>query len=110
MQEQYFWSPFLVRWFWLILFSLALLLQYRLWFGEPSLPQVWNLKDQIEEQKRHNQVLLERNTQLEAEVRDLKQGLSALEERARSEMGMIVKGETFFQVVKPLSPAGKVNE
>jgi cell division protein FtsB len=110
VQEQYFWSPFLVRWFWLILFSLALLLQYRLWFGEPSLPQVWNLKDQIEEQKRHNQVLLERNTQLEAEVRDLKQGLSALEERARSEMGMIVKGETFFQVVKPLSPAGKVNE
>ena len=110
MQEQYFWSPFLVRWFWLILFSLALLLQYRLWFGEPSLPQVWSLKDQIEDQKRQNQVLLERNTQLEAEVRDLKQGLSALEERARSEMGMIVKGETFFQVVKPLSPAGKVNE
>jgi cell division protein FtsB len=100
----------LIRWFWLILFSLALLLQYRLWFGEPSLPQVWNLKDQIEEQKRHNQILLERNTQLEAEVRDLKQGLSALEERARSEMGMIVNGETFFQVVKPLSPAGKVNE
>lgn len=100
----------MVRWFWLILFSLAILLQYRLWFGEPSLPQVWNLKDQIEEQKRHNQVLLERNTQLEAEVRDLKQGLSALEERARSEMGMIVKGETFYQVVKPLPPAGKVNE
>jgi cell division protein FtsB len=108
--EQYLWSSFLVRWFWLILFSLAILLQYRLWFGEPSLPQVWNLKDQIEEQKRHNQVLLERNTQLEAEVRDLKQGLSALEERARSEMGMIVKGETFYQVVKPLPPAGKVNE
>lgn len=74
-------------------------LQYRLWFGEPNLRDVWQVKEDITEQKRINQELLERNRRLEAEVQDLKKGLSALEERARSEMGMIGEGETFFQVV-----------
>ncbi len=90
-----------MRWLWLFLILLFLGLQYRLWFGEPSLPDVWSLKQQIEEQKKINQNLAERNTQLEAEVKDLKEGMSALEERARSEMGMIGEGETFFQVIEP---------
>ena len=88
---------------WLLIF-LALVfvgLQYRLWLGEPSLPDVWALKSEIEEQKRLNQQLVERNKQLEAEVDDLKQGMSALEERARSEMGMVGPDETFFQVIEP---------
>ena len=88
-----------MRWIWSILILLLLVLQYRLWFGEPSLPDVWQVKEDIAEQKRINQELLERNRRLEAEVQDLKKGLSALEERARAEMGMIGEGETFFQVI-----------
>ena len=89
----------------LFLVLLLVALQYRLWFGEPNLPDVWQVKEDIAEQKRINQELLERNRRLEAEVQDLKRGLSALEERARSEMGMIGEGETFFQVVPQASKA-----
>jgi cell division protein FtsB len=88
-----------MRWLWFVLVLLILGLQYRLWFGSPSLPDVWAMESAIAEQKRINQELLERNRRLEAQVEDLKKGLSALEERARSEMGMIGEGETFFQVV-----------
>jgi cell division protein FtsB len=65
---------------------------------------VWALREAIEQQKQENQRLLERNAALEAEVQDLKQGLEAIEERARSELGMIKKDETFFQIIerKPL--------
>ena len=76
-------------------------------FGEPNLRDVWQVKEDIVEQKRINQELLERNRRLEAEVQDLKKGLSALEERARSEMGMIGEGETFFQVVPQASTANE---
>jgi len=93
-----------VRLIWTILIVLLLGLQYRLWFGEPSLPDVWQVKEDIAKQKRINQELLERNRRLEAEVQDLKRGLSALEERARSEMGMIGEGETFFQVIPKQAP------
>ena len=93
-----------MRWIWSILILLLLVLQYRLWFGEPSLPDVWQVKEDIAEQKRINQELLECNRRLEAEVQDLKKGLSALEERARSEMGMIGEGETFFQVIPEQEP------
>ena len=93
-----------MRWIWSILILLLLVLQYRLWFGEPSLPDVLQVKEDIAEQKRINQELLERNRRLEAEVQDLKKGLSALEERARSEMGMIGEGETFFQVIPEQEP------
>lgn len=76
-------------------------LQYRLWFGNPSVPQNWQLQQVIKQQAEQNEQLSERNKQLEAEVKDLKKGLSALEERARNELGMIRKGETFFQLVEP---------
>ncbi|SIQ75229.1 cell division protein FtsB [Marinobacterium stanieri] len=89
------------RWLLLILLVMLLGLQYRLWFGEANLRQVWQLEDKILEQREINQQLAERNKRLEAEVQDLKQGLSALEERARSEMGMVRKGETFFQLIEP---------
>lgn len=62
--------------------------------------EVWALREAIEQQKQENQQLLERNTALEAEVQDLKQGLEAIEERARSELGMIKKDETFFQIIE----------
>ncbi|MCK9531152.1 MAG: cell division protein FtsB [Gammaproteobacteria bacterium] len=76
------------------------LLQYRLWFGDGSLIKVWQLKQALIEQQNENQRLSERNRVLEAEVRDLKEGVAAIEERARTELGMIRDGETFYQVVE----------
>ncbi|WP_432697647.1 cell division protein FtsB [Marinobacterium sp. YM272] len=89
------------RWLLLILLLMFAGLQYRLWFGEANLRQVWQLEEQIEQQRVENARLVERNKRLEAEVQDLKKGLTALEERARSELGMIREGETFFQLVEP---------
>lgn len=86
----------------LVLLLLMLLgLQYRLWFGQPNQLQVWQLEQEIIQQRRENQQLAERNQRLEAEVADLKQGERAIEERARSEMGMIREGEAFFQLIEP---------
>ena len=82
-----------------ILIPLLLVLQYALWFGEGGVLELWRLKQSIETQALENDKLRERNAALEGEVRDLKKGLEALEERARSEMGMIGKDETFFQIV-----------
>jgi len=84
-----------------ILFVLLVLLQYRLWVGEGSLAEAHNLKKEIATQQQALERLRQRNRALAAEVRDLKQGLDAVEERARSELGMIQKGETFYQVIEP---------
>lgn len=78
---------------------LFVLLQYKLWFGEGSMMEVWKLDRAIAAQGAENAQLLERNQALTAEVADLKEGVDAIEERARRELGMIKKGETFFQVV-----------
>ena len=83
-----------------VLFGLFLLLQYDLWIGEGSLATVWRLQQSIETQNKENKVLDKRNGALEAEVSDLKQGKDAIEERARSELGMIKEDETYIQVVE----------
>ena len=75
------------------------LLQYRLWLSDEGLREVWHLRDAVESQSAENLVLKERNAQLKAEVVDLKQGLTAVEERARNDLGMIGGNETFYQVV-----------
>jgi len=85
-----------MRWLLMLLLVLLLGLQYRLWFGEGNVPSVWALQADIRAQQRLNDQLEARNQALKAEVKDLKQGLSAMEERARSELGMIRRGETFF--------------
>ena len=82
-----------------IMVFLLLLLQYRLWTGNGSLVEVNLLKDEIEKVKNENENLKERNLSLTAEVFDLKQGHEAIEEIARSEMGMIKNGETFYQII-----------
>jgi cell division protein FtsB len=82
------------------LIALLLLLQYDLWVGEGSLTAAWQLEDTLADQKQENDRLKLRNDTLAAEVQDLKSGLSAIEERARSELGMIKKDETFVQVVE----------
>ncbi len=79
---------------------LFVLLQYKLWFGEGSMMEVWQLDRAIVAQSAENMQLRERNQALAAEVADLKEGVDAIEERARRELGMIKKGETFYQVVE----------
>ncbi|MDH5446779.1 MAG: cell division protein FtsB [Gammaproteobacteria bacterium] len=84
-----------------ILALLFVLLQYDLWVGEGSLATAWRLQQDVKKQQLENDRLKERNASLAAEVVDLKQGLDAIEERARNELGMIKEGETFIQVVEP---------
>ena len=82
-----------------ILAGLLVALQYPLWIGKGSWMRVWELDRQLLAQKDTNARAKSRNEALDAEVRDLKQGHEALEERARYELGMIRKDETFYQVV-----------
>ena len=84
----------------LILAVLLLLLQYPLWLGKGSWLKVWSLNQQVEAQQQANQQTQARNALLDAEVRDLKQGTEAVEERARSELGMIKRDEVFYQVLE----------
>ena len=81
------------------LVGLIALLQYPLWLGKGSWARVWNVDQQLNAQRETNQKLGLRNAALDAEVRDLKQGLDAIEERARSELGMIKYDEMFFQIL-----------
>ena len=85
-----------------IVFALLILaLQYPLWLGKGGWLRVRELNTQVEAQKDVNIGLKARNAALDAEVRDLKQGTEAIEERARSELGLLKPGETFYQVVEP---------
>lgn len=83
-----------------LLIALVVGLQYRLWVGDGSLAEVWQLRQAVAAQSEENARLVERNSALEAEVLDLKQGLDAVEERARSELGMIKDDEVFYQIVE----------
>lgn len=88
-----------MRYIAVILGLLFFVLQYELWIGEGSLASVWRLQQGIDEQKKENEKIANRNQSLLAEVNDLKKGDAAIEERARNELGMIKKGETYIQVV-----------
>ena len=78
-------------------------LQYRLWVSGNGMREVWRLENAIATQQQENDALQARNRALAAEVHDLKDGHSALEERARTDLGMIGANETFYQVVPPES-------
>jgi cell division protein FtsB len=82
-----------------VLAALIVLVQYPLWLGKGGWLRVWEVDRQLEAQHGRNQQLQVRNQSLEAEVLDLKQGVDALEERARYELGMIKSNEVFFQIV-----------
>jgi len=84
-----------------VLLIMFVWLQYRLWFGDGSLSEVVQLSRELEVQKQKLQALEERNRRLEAQVLDLQNGLDAYEEKARHDLGMIKKDETFFQIVTP---------
>jgi len=84
----------------ILLAILLILLQYRLWFSHDGLPSLIKLHHTVAVQQQDNAVLQERNDVLKAEVKDLKSGLDAMEERARSELGMVKEDETFFQIIE----------
>jgi len=93
-----------------ILLLVLLALQVKMWFGEGGYSDVKRLAARVEEQARENEVLAQRNRELEADVEDLRQGLHAVEERARSELGMVKENEQFYQVVPGDPDAGKEKE
>jgi cell division protein FtsB len=95
----------------IVLAALIVLLQYPLWLGKGGWLRVWEIERQVKAQKESNAGLRVRNDALDAEVRDLKQGYDAIEERARYELGMIRQDEIFFQImektplIQPAEPA-----
>jgi cell division protein FtsB len=90
-----------MKWLAAALALVIILLQYRVWFSEGGVRELDRLERAVKAQRGENDQLTERNRQLGAEVRDLKTGMDALEERARSDLGMIASHETFYQVVPP---------
>ena len=93
-----------MKWFAAVLLALVLVLNYRIWLSPDGTSEVLRLKEAVARQQAENERLALRNQQLAAEVRDLKQGFGALEEQARSELGMIAGNETYYQVVPAAVP------
>ncbi len=85
----------------LVLLVLLIWLQYKIWLQDGGIPEVLQLQQEVEDVTVEVKKLQERNASLDAEVKDLKKGLDAIEERARSEMGMIKEGEVYYQVIEP---------
>ena len=90
----------------ILLIVMIVAIQTPLWFGKGGWLRVWELEGQLKAQREQNEKLRARNAALDAEVRDLKRGYEAIEERARSELGMIKQDEVFFQVVETLPATG----
>ena len=84
-----------------LLVAMLAFLHYRLWLGEGGRRSVAVLAERVDQQAHETEGLQQRNDALAAEVEDLKSGEAAVEERARSELGMIKPGETFYRVVEP---------
>jgi cell division protein FtsB len=82
-------------------------LQYSLWLGKGGWLRVWEMESKVQAERRLNDGFAARNAALEAEVRDLKEGFGAIEERARNEMGMIRNDEVFFHILQPRTKPGR---
>jgi cell division protein FtsB len=93
-----------MRFLMVVLALVLVLLQARLWLSNGGLREVWRLEAEVSRRIEENSRLATRNASLEAEVLDLKEGMAAAEERARTELGMIHTGETFYQIA-PAPPA-----
>ena len=96
-----------MRFVMIVLAVVLVLLQARLWLSNGGLREVWRLEAEVARRVEDNERLASRNATLEAEVRDLKQGLAAAEERARTDLGMIHAGETFYQIAPAPSPGAR---
>lgn len=97
-----------MKWLATALAVALILLQYRIWVSDDGVRGVGRLQHAVSAQQKLNATLIERNSRLAAEVQDLKSGTAAIEERARSDLGMIGPNETFYQVVEP-APAVAVS-
>ena len=95
-----------MKWFVGVLAVLVLLLQYRIWLSRDGVRETSSLGREVAAQLAENQRLAQRNQQLAAEVRNLKQNTEAIEERARTDLGLIKGNETYYQVVPPAPAAG----
>jgi cell division protein FtsB len=91
----------------LLLLILLIALEVKLWAGQGGMAEVWRLEKNVAEQKQKNDELKARNDALAAEVANLKDADEAIEERARSELGLVKPGETFYQVVEPAPDPNK---
>jgi cell division protein FtsB len=98
-----------MKWLATALVAALLLLQYRLWLSSDGVREVLRLRAEVNSQQQQNGMLAERNRELAGEVRDLKQGYAAIEERARADLGMISGNETFYQVVPRGSAAATLS-
>jgi cell division protein FtsB len=87
-----------MRWATLVIAGLLAMVQADLWFGKGNLPYVMSLRKQVDEQRQANLAARERNARVTAEVRDLKEGLEMVEEKARGELGMVRPNEILVQV------------
>ncbi|MFC3094278.1 cell division protein FtsB [Alteromonas sediminis] len=87
------------KWVNILLVTCFILLQARLWFGKHSVPDYQNLTDKVAQQAQQNANLTQRNALLKADIEDLTLGMDAIEERARSELGLIKQGETFYRIL-----------
>ena len=96
-----------MRWLALVFALLIAALQYPMWLGKGGWLQVRAYDRQLAQQREANAQLKARNDALDAEVRDLKEGYDAIEERARMELGMIKRDEVFYQVVMPAAPRAR---
>ena len=94
-------AKLLFPWLALALLALIVALQLKLWTGTGGMPDVARLRARVEAQRVENEALRKRNDALAADVQDLKEGKEGVEERARSELGMVKPGEVFYQVVEP---------
>ena len=97
-----------MRWLAAALLVALILLQYRIWISDDGVRGVERLQHAVTAQQTMDATLTERNNRLEAEVQDLKSGTAAIDELARSDLGMIGPNETFYQVVQPAPAAVKI--
>ncbi|HSG51808.1 MAG TPA: cell division protein FtsB [Rheinheimera sp.] len=94
----------------LLLLALLGMLQYRLWFGQLSVADYFQQQDELRAQQQSNLELEKRNRLLRADVKDLQQGLEAIEERARNELGLIREDEVFFRMFSQSNQQGSQHE
>jgi cell division protein FtsB len=94
-----------MRLLFLLLFVLTALIQYPLWLGKGGWRNVWDMQKQVAQQHAANDSMRARNAAMEAEVQSLQSGTDAIEERARTELGMVRPGEVFVEVLPPGTPA-----
>lgn len=94
-----------MRLLFLTLLALFLLIQYPLWFGQGGWFAVWDLKEKVSAQRTVNDGLRQRNLAMEAEVEDLRSGTQAVEERARTDLGLMLDDEVYVQILPPEAPS-----